>query len=81
MNIVYLHAHDAGRYIEPYGYAVPTPNLMNLARESTLSSGPYRLTARVKQAKANRKRTLDSTGQEISFEAVSGSAPRRRRPR
>ena len=35
-NILYLHTHDAGRYIEPYGYAVPTPNLMRLARESVL---------------------------------------------
>lgn len=33
-NILYLHTHDAGRYIEPYGYAIPTPNLMRLARES-----------------------------------------------
>lgn len=36
MNIIYLHTHDSGRYLEPYGYAVPTPNLMNLAKESTL---------------------------------------------
>lgn len=36
MNILYLHTHDTGRYIEPYGYAVPTPNLMNLAKEGTL---------------------------------------------
>lgn len=41
MNIVYLHAHDAGRYIEPYGTGVPTPNLMNLARESTLFRHAY----------------------------------------
>jgi arylsulfatase A-like enzyme len=41
MNIVYLHAHDAGRYIQPYGYGVPTPNLMNLARESTLFRHAY----------------------------------------
>jgi arylsulfatase A-like enzyme len=33
-HILYLHTHDAGRYIEPYGYAVPTPNLMGLARQS-----------------------------------------------
>jgi N-sulfoglucosamine sulfohydrolase len=32
-NILYLHTHDAGRYIEPYGHAVRTPNLMRLARE------------------------------------------------
>ncbi len=36
MNILYLHTHDTGRYIQPYGYAVPTPNLMKLASEGTL---------------------------------------------
>ena len=35
-NILYLHTHDAGRYIEPYGYAVPTLNPMRLARESVV---------------------------------------------
>ncbi|MGM0603485.1 MAG: sulfatase family protein [Bacillota bacterium] len=35
-NIFYLHTHDTGRYIEPYGYPAETPNLMNLAREGTL---------------------------------------------
>jgi len=30
-NILYLHSHDTGRYIEPYGYPVPTPNLQALA--------------------------------------------------
>lgn len=36
MNILYLHTHDTGRYIQPYGHAVPTPNLQNLAQEGTL---------------------------------------------
>lgn len=36
MNIVYIHTHDTGRYIEPYGYNIPTPNLMQLAKEGTL---------------------------------------------
>lgn len=35
-NIVYLHSHDTGRYIQPYGYAVPTPNLQRLAEEGVL---------------------------------------------
>jgi arylsulfatase A-like enzyme len=35
-NILYLHSHDTGRYIEPYGYAVPTPNLQRLAEEGVL---------------------------------------------
>ena len=35
-NILYLHSHDTGRYIEPYGHAIPTPNLMDLARRGVL---------------------------------------------
>src|SRR5947207_3061874 len=35
-NILYLHSHDTGRYIQPYGYAVPTPNLQKLASEGFL---------------------------------------------
>jgi Arylsulfatase A and related enzymes len=41
MNIVYMHTHDTGRYIQPYGYAVPTPNLMQLAREGALFRQAY----------------------------------------
>jgi len=32
-NILYLHSHDTGRQIQPYGYKVPTPNLQRLAEE------------------------------------------------
>lgn len=35
-NILYLHSHDTGRYIQPYGFAVPTPNLQRLAEEGVL---------------------------------------------
>jgi N-sulfoglucosamine sulfohydrolase len=35
-NILYLHSHDSGRYLQPYGYAVPTPNLRRLAGEGVL---------------------------------------------
>jgi len=35
-NIVYIHSHDSGRYLQPYGHAVPTPNLQRLATEGTL---------------------------------------------
>jgi arylsulfatase A-like enzyme len=31
LNIVYIHSHDTGRHIQPYGHAVPTPNLQALA--------------------------------------------------
>ncbi|WP_168121508.1 sulfatase [Paenibacillus sp. HB172176] len=36
MNIIYMHSHDTGRWIEPYGYRVPTPNLQKLSDEGTL---------------------------------------------
>ena len=35
-NILYLHSHDTGRYIQPYGYAVPTPNMQRLAEQGIL---------------------------------------------
>jgi arylsulfatase A-like enzyme len=35
-NIIYLHSHDSGRYLQPFGYAVPTPNLLRLASEGML---------------------------------------------
>lgn len=36
VNVLYLHAHDAGRYVQPYGHAVPTPHLQRLAGEGVL---------------------------------------------
>ena len=35
-NILYLHSHDTGRYIQPYGYAVPAPNFQKLAEQGIL---------------------------------------------
>ena len=35
-NIVYVHSHDSGRYLQPYGHAIPTPNLQKLAGEGVL---------------------------------------------
>lgn len=40
-NVVYLHTHDLGRFIQPYGEAVATPCLMGLAREGTLFRHAY----------------------------------------
>lgn len=35
-NIVFLHSHNTGKHIQPYGYAVPTPNMQKLADEGVL---------------------------------------------
>ncbi|NJL31697.1 MAG: sulfatase-like hydrolase/transferase [Phycisphaerales bacterium] len=36
INIVYLHSHDTGRYIQPYGYALQTPHMQKFAEHGVL---------------------------------------------
>jgi len=40
-NILYIHSHDTGRYLQPYGHAVPTPNLQRLAEQGLLFRRAY----------------------------------------
>ena len=35
-NVLYLHSHDTGRYVQPYGHPVPTPAYQRLAQEGVL---------------------------------------------
>ena len=35
-NILYIHSHDTGRYVQPYGHAIPTPHIQELAEEGML---------------------------------------------
>ncbi len=35
-NILYLHSHDTGRYVQPYGHQVRTPNIQRLADQGML---------------------------------------------
>jgi N-sulfoglucosamine sulfohydrolase len=35
-NILYLHSHDTGRYVQPYGEQVPMPNVQALADQGVL---------------------------------------------
>jgi N-sulfoglucosamine sulfohydrolase len=35
-NILYLHSHDTGRYVQPYGHQIPTPNIQRLADQGVL---------------------------------------------
>lgn len=41
MNILYVHTHDSGKMISPYGYNVPTPNLMEFAKDSLTFDKAY----------------------------------------
>ena len=35
-NIVYIHTHDTGRFVQPYGFKVATPNLQRFASQGFL---------------------------------------------
>lgn len=35
-NIIYIHSHDTGRYIQPYGHGVPTPAMQQFAEDGVL---------------------------------------------
>ena len=35
-NVLYLHSHDTGRYVQPYGHNIPTPAYQRLAEEGVL---------------------------------------------
>lgn len=35
-NILYIHSHDTGRFLQPYGHAIPTPTLQKLAEDGIL---------------------------------------------
>ncbi len=41
MNIVYIHTHDMGKFISPYGYATPTKNIMAFAKEATVFTNSF----------------------------------------
>ncbi len=36
LNILYLNSHDTGRYVQPYGNAIPTPNIQWLADQGVM---------------------------------------------
>ena len=35
-NVLYLHSHDTGRHVQPYGHGVATPRIQRLAEEGLL---------------------------------------------
>ena len=70
-NIVYLHSHDTGRHIQPYGHQVPTPNIQRLADQGML----FRHAFSAAPVAARRGRAADRRVQPHERDAGSG-APR-----
>lgn len=40
-NVLYIHTHDSGRVLSPYGYKAPTPNLEDFAKEAAVFRNAY----------------------------------------
>ncbi len=36
LNIIFMHSHNTGTFIQPYGHPVPTPHMQQLAEEGVL---------------------------------------------
>ena len=41
LNVVLIHCHDTGRYIQPYGFPVCTPHMQRIAQEGMLFRRMY----------------------------------------
>jgi N-sulfoglucosamine sulfohydrolase len=70
-NVIYLHSHDTGRHLEPYGHAVQTPNIQRLAEEGVL----FR-TALATAATCSGSRAALVTGQYPHVNGMIGLAHR-----
>ncbi len=53
-NILYLHSHDTGRYVQPYGHQIPTPNIQMLADQGALFRQAFSRRAERARAAARR---------------------------
>ena len=71
MNIIYIHTHDLGIYNQAYGYNIPTPNLLNFAKEGTLFRRSYCVNP---TCSASRSAML--TGQTAHQSGMTGLAHR-----
>ncbi|MGN8648085.1 sulfatase family protein [Gracilibacillus sp. HCP3S3_G5_1] len=40
-NIIYIHTHDSGKILSPYGYNVPTPALADFTKDATIFREAY----------------------------------------
>lgn len=41
MNIICIHTHDSGRYFQPYGYPIISPNILAFAKSGILFRNAY----------------------------------------
>lgn len=51
-NILYIHSHDTGRYIQPYGFAVPTPNMQRFAEQGVTFRNAFSVSPKCSPSRA-----------------------------
>ena len=71
MNVLYLHSHDTGRFVEPYGQPVRTPALMRLARRGTVFRRAFAVASSCSASRASLQ-----TGQYPHQNGMTGLAHR-----
>ncbi|MEA2177911.1 MAG: N-sulfoglucosamine sulfohydrolase [Solirubrobacteraceae bacterium] len=70
-NVIYLHSHDTGRHVQPYGHAVPTPAIQRLAEQGVLFRRAFATTAT-----CSGSRAALVTGQYPHVNGMTGLAHR-----
>lgn len=70
-NVLYIHSHDTGRHIGPYGYPVNTPNLLDLAKQGTVFRHAFCVASSCSAARASLM-----TGQYPHQNGMTGLAHR-----
>jgi len=66
-NVLYLHSHDTGRYVQPYGYPVPTPNIQHLADQGVLFRQAFAAAPVCSGSRAVDQRTRRPCGLHLSY--------------
>ena len=70
-HILYIHSHDTGRYLQPYGHAVPAPNLQRLAEAGVLFRQAFDAAPTCSPSRASRWSELGMT-QPVCSSAMAG---------
>src|ERR1700759_4273074 len=70
-NILYLNSHDTGRYIQPYGHAIPTPNIQWLADQGVMFRNAF-----CAAPSCSGSRAALPTGEYCHTNGMMGLAPR-----
>lgn len=80
-NILYLNSHDTGRYVQPYGNAIPTPNIQWLADQGVVFRNAFCAALQAVDLRRLRTRIASATTHRpLQARLSAGSRPGVSRP-